>query len=253
MATAAPLGMPHEGPDEPDVSNVVTEDDTPVDNLPSERQQRLLVEPLYTSWAGPPAHEEDRPRSFLAAANVGVFSSPREPAVVPDAFVSLDVVPRQPIWDKRNRTYFIWEFGKPPDVAIEVVSNREGDELGAKKQKYARMAVAYYVVYDPAHQLGEETLQAFELRGRRYVRIEPWFEDLGLGLVEWEGAYEGVQQRWIRWRTRDGALLPTGAERAESERARAESERARADDAEARARRLAEKLRALGIDPDADP
>jgi hypothetical protein len=34
---------------------------------------------------------------------------------------------------------------------------------------------------------------------------------------------------------------------------RADGEKARADGAEARAQRLAERLRALGVDPDADP
>ena len=33
----------------PDISALITEDDTPVDNLPSEKQQRLLTEPLYRS------------------------------------------------------------------------------------------------------------------------------------------------------------------------------------------------------------
>ena len=28
---------------------LITEDETPVDNLPSEKQQRLLTEPLYSS------------------------------------------------------------------------------------------------------------------------------------------------------------------------------------------------------------
>lgn len=34
----------------PDTSGLITEDDTPVDSLPSEKQQRLLTEPLYSSW-----------------------------------------------------------------------------------------------------------------------------------------------------------------------------------------------------------
>ena len=34
----------------PDVSHLVTEDDEPLDNLPSEKQQRLLTETLYSSW-----------------------------------------------------------------------------------------------------------------------------------------------------------------------------------------------------------
>jgi hypothetical protein len=50
----------------PNVDHLVTEDDTPVDNIFSEKQQRLLTEPLYSSWgmAG-----ERRP--FVAMANVG--------------------------------------------------------------------------------------------------------------------------------------------------------------------------------------
>ena len=36
--------------DKLDLSHIVTEDDTPVDNLFSERQMRLLVESLYVSW-----------------------------------------------------------------------------------------------------------------------------------------------------------------------------------------------------------
>jgi hypothetical protein len=36
----------------PDTRNLVTEDDTPVDNLYSAKAQRFLVKPLYTSWDG---------------------------------------------------------------------------------------------------------------------------------------------------------------------------------------------------------
>ncbi len=72
---------------------------------------------------------------------------------------------------------------------------------------------------------------------------ETWLEQVGIGLTIWDGVFEGKHDRWLRWCTRDG-VVPTGAERAEQERQRAER-------AEARATRLAEQLRALGIDPDA--
>ncbi len=36
-------------PESPDVSHLITEDDTPVDNLFSEKQQRLLTRPLYVT------------------------------------------------------------------------------------------------------------------------------------------------------------------------------------------------------------
>jgi hypothetical protein len=41
-----------EMPTPPDTSHLITEDDTPVDKLFSEKQQRLLTEPLYSSWPG---------------------------------------------------------------------------------------------------------------------------------------------------------------------------------------------------------
>jgi hypothetical protein len=244
MSTAVPL--PYERPDEPEIDHLVTEDDEPVDNLPSERQAHLLIDSLYAGgWPGP-LGMDGRPRPFLATANVGLFSTTTESPIVPDVFVSLDVVPRPPIWEKKNRSYFFWVFGKPPELVLEIVSNREGGELDAKRARYARMRIAYYVVYDPAEHLGGPALRAFELRGSRYVAIDPWFEELELGLVEQEGEFGGMRNRWLRWRTKDGAILPTGAERAEGEKHRA-------DDAEARIERLRERLRAAGLDPDADP
>jgi hypothetical protein len=36
-----------------EVDEIVTEDEAPVDNIFSEKQQRLLAEPLYSSWTPP--------------------------------------------------------------------------------------------------------------------------------------------------------------------------------------------------------
>ena len=85
-------------PPSPDVSQVVTENDEPVDDLQSEKGQRLLVGALYASWAGPPPLPEEapciEPRSFLAAANVGLFFSPKARPIVPDVMVGTDLAPR---------------------------------------------------------------------------------------------------------------------------------------------------------------
>ncbi len=230
---------------EPDISAIVTEDDTPVDNIASEKQQRLLTEPLYTCWPGPPPVEGE-PRPFLATAYVGLFSSVHEPPLVPDVLLSVDVRAHPDFWEKKHRSYFIWEFGKPPDVVVEVVSNREGGELTTKKRRYAKMRIAYYVVWDPAGELAAEPLHAFELRGDLYVPAgRLFFESLGLGLKIWHGTYEGLEGDWLRWHGADGELVRTGAERAEQEKRRADS-------AEARAQLLIQKLRAAGVDPDAE-
>ena len=156
----------------PDVSAIVTEDDAPVDNLYSEKQMRLLTDALYTSWGGPPPEESGQRRTFLAAANVGVFKTPKAPPLVPDVLVSVDVGPDPDIWAKEHRSYFIWEFGKEPDVVIEVVSNREGKELDEKKIGYRRMKIPYYVVWDPETFLRSAPLQAPKVPVRPIRRLQ---------------------------------------------------------------------------------
>ena len=140
-----------------DISHLVIEDDTPVENFQSEVQQRLLIEPLYSSKA--------LPAPFLAAANVGLFYKLKGDPIVPDVFLSLGVQRPDDFSQRRNRSYFVWEFGKVPEVCIEIVSNQEGDELilskksrqkgktTTKKDIYAQIGVRYYVVFDPLKQI----------------------------------------------------------------------------------------------------
>jgi hypothetical protein len=138
----------------------------------------------------------------------------------------------------------VWRFGKPPEVVIEIVSNKEGDELGKKLKIYEQMRASYYIVYDQNQQLGEKILRVYELRGRRYFEIsENWLEQVGLGVTLWEGKFEDRQDTWLRWCYQDGNVLSTGDERAEQERQRAEQ-------AEQRTQLLADRLRAMGVDPD---
>lgn len=220
----------------PNVDHLVIEDDVPLDNFQTEKQQRLLVESLYSSWQpGAP---------FVAAANVGIFSSDEEEGTAPDVFLSVGVSMPANWSQKQNSSYLVWRFGKFPEVVIEIVSNRKGNELVrkdpeklCKKEVYARMGIAYYAVFDPLQQIQEEEqmsgqlLKVFELRGKHYVELSQpfWMEDAGLGLTLWEGEFEGVPSQWLRWCNRDGQLIPTGAERA---------------------KRLADRLRAMGVNPE---
>ena len=218
--------------------HLITENDEPVDSVFSEKQMRLLTEPLYGGWP------ERRERSFLVAANVGVFAVPKNPALVPDVFLAMDVATPALTGAERIRSYFVWEFGKPPDVVIEVVSDTPGGELDETLRAYERMRVARYVVFDPLHALGGDDLHLFGYTPDGYVQqSSSWFESVGLGLGVWSGTFEGVAERWLRWCDRDGRPIPTGAERAQHEHERAEAGRQRAE-------RLAARLRAGGIDPD---
>ena len=235
-----------EAPTPPDTSHLITEDDTPVDNLFSEKQQRLLTRSLYSSWPGP---GEGRP--FLVAANVAVYFSVRQPAIVPDIFLSLDVEMPAAWWETAGRSYLLWEMGKPPDVAIEIVSNAKGGEMGSKRQIYARARVAYYVVFDPDQRLGEQMLTVYQLQGNDYIEInENWLAQVQLGLTLWEGEFEGRRTVWLRWCGWTGNLILTGQERAEREHARAEQEHARAEQERIRAERLTAQLRAAGLEPE---
>ena len=216
----------------PDVEHLVTEDDTPVDNVFSEKQQRLLTEPLYSSpgWA-------TQDRKFIALANVGLFYAIRQPPYVPDMLLSLDVELPADLWPKSHRSYFVWEYGKPPDVVVEVVSNEEGRERSEKLGGYSRIGIRYYVIYDPQRMLHEEPLCGFQLDAMRYRPMaDPlWLPGVELGLRLWEGRYEDHENTWLRWTDATGTPISTGAERADQERQRAE--------------RLAEQLRSLGAEP----
>jgi hypothetical protein len=80
--------------------------------------------------------------------------------------------------------------------------------------------------------------------GRRYILRDDWrLPGVGLALTFWQGEFEGVQARWLRWCAEGGGLVPSGKEKAQQETARAEREAARAA-------RLAAKLRELGVEPD---
>ncbi|MCI0683704.1 MAG: Uma2 family endonuclease [Gemmataceae bacterium] len=259
---AASVFLPPEA--KPNIDHLITEDGAPVDGVYSEKQMRLLTQALYTSW------KTERP--FVAMANVGLFYAVRKPAIVPDVMVSIDVELPADIHRKEGQSYFIWEYGKPPEAAIEVVSNRVGGELDDKPPIYALAGVLYYVVWDPRQLISNEALQCFVLRDRGYVRCGTWFDVLGLGVTVWTGRYEDMDNQWLRWCDESGSVLLTGAEacdrekvrvdfeqqradserqRADSERQRAEAERQRAEAEKTRADQLAAKLRELGIEPPA--
>jgi Uma2 family endonuclease len=226
-----------------DVSHLVTEDDAPVDNPFQDKQMRLLTESLYSSWKPP--------FEFVAMSDVGLYYSLNESALVPDVLVSTKVRLPERLMEKRNRSYFVWEYGKVPDLVIEIVSNREGGELTHKREGYLERHVPYYVVYDPGLYLSDRALRCFEYSPSGYLEmVQPFFSLLSLGLALWEGCYETYQAIWLRWCGPDKALLPTGLEASELEKARADGEKARADGEKARAD--GEKARADGEKARAD-
>ena len=223
-----PTNQEKEFPPKPDVSHLITEDDTPVDNFASAKQQRLLTNILY---------DARKDKVFVADANVGIYYNIGQPPIVPDFFLSLDVTTPPNLWEKNHRCYFVWEFGKTPEIAIEIVSNKVGGELKEKLKIYEKMRVIYYVVYDPQKYLSEQVLRIFKLTGINYQETsDTCLEGVNLGLTLWEGEFENYQGIWLRWCDENGNLLLTGDESAQK--------------AEKELRELKEKLRQKGVNID---
>ena len=227
----------YDPPPYPDTSLLITEDGKPVDNLFVEKQYRLLTEPLWTSWKSPAG------RPFRVMANVGLFFAYKQAPLVPDVMFAIDVDPPPSPREKDARSYFVWVVGKPPDVGIEIVSDRRGGEDTEKLLAFERIKVPFYVIFDPDEVLDGGVLRGFALHQEKYRPVDPIrLGNLGLGLKRWDGEFEGTEESWLRWIDADGVLIPTGKERAEAERVRA-------DAAEARIKQLEEKLRSAGIAP----
>lgn len=199
------------------VENMVTETAESVENLFFDKQLRLLIESLYSSWQSIVLDDSlDEQRTFWAAANVGVFASPFFPAIVPDVFLSLNVSPPDGDFsEKDNRSYCLWNYeGKAPEVVIEIISDKRGNEFDEKMESYGRMKVDYYIIFDPQKKYEEPYLRVYErsFAWRYRLREDLNLPNIGLGLILWEGKYENLFGTWLRWCDANNNLLLTGPE-----------------------------------------
>jgi Uma2 family endonuclease len=213
------------------IEELVIQDDEPIENILIEKQQRLLAQALHSSWKGP-----GKGRAFAIFTNVGLFPEKQQTPLVPDAMLVVDVAWKADSKRKETLSYFLWIVGKPPDVVVEVVSDRRGGEDSYKMNRYAKMAVPYYVIFDPDRWLKSEELRSFGLKDGKYRPLtKHWFPGVRLGLKLWDGRYEDLSGSWLRWTDTRGRLVLTGAEFGKRERRERE--------------RLEAKLRELGYEP----
>lgn len=198
-----------------------TEDELPSsDGMPMETerhvlQMTLLLETLRLHWA-------DR-QDFYVGGNMFVYFSPDQSRRYdfrgPDVFVALDVPRRE------RKSWVVWQEEKGPDLVIELISEStaERDKTSKKAIYQNKLRVPEYIWFDPF----SAEWAGFTLSGRVYQPMIPDDQDrlvseaLGLALVRWDGPYEGIDARWLRWATLDGQVLPTPQERAEQETQRA--------------------------------
>jgi Uma2 family endonuclease len=190
-------------------------------------------------------HFRSRPDVFIGG-NMFVHYSLRRALnmdfVGPDVFVVTDVEP-----DPRPRkTWTIWLEDRSPDLVVELCSpTTKGNDFGDKFRVYESVIhTPEYVVYDPA----ANKIHAWRLENLKYVPIAPNehgrhpLPRIGLELGIWCGRVGILEANWPRFFDANGAMLPTGQEEADAEKARADAETARADAEKARADALAAEL-----------
>jgi Uma2 family endonuclease len=213
----------------------------------------LLLVPLLQRWLVLSG------KRALAAANTFFYWKQFDPSecLAPDVYVlpGVSLTPRVGAWK-------VWETGKVPTFALEIVSQDADKDYLKSPPKYDRLGVAELVVFDPDFAASKDRVQwqVFRrIKGRGLVKVEATNEDRVRSRVL--GCFLRVVGSGDEVRLRIGTgpngetLLPTDDEargeaerraeeekrRAEEEKRRAEEEKRRADGAEAKlAKALAE-------------
>jgi len=207
-----------------------SEDELPYDDgIPMETprhalQLQLLMDPLRLYWTGR--------QDIFIGGNMFVYFSLNQVRTQdfrgPDFFVVLDVPKRE------RKSWVVWQEGKGPDVVIELLSgSTAAHDKATKKVIYQNsLRVPEYFWFDPFSsewtgfilQCGKYEAIAEDSQGRLVS------QGLDLALVRWQGIYQEMEARWLRWSTLSGTLLPTPQEvAAEAQHQVAEAQRQAAE------------------------
>ncbi|MCL1473377.1 Uma2 family endonuclease [Argonema antarcticum] len=234
-------------------------DDEPVDNINQPSLAAALTESLLLAGR--------LPANALTFTNYGICATVNDKIVVkaPDwGYVPEIRVSR----DEVRRSYTPQLQGNLPVMVMEFVSDTEGGEYSTKPTYppgkwffYEQvLCIPNYTIFEP--QTGVLEVYQLDDSGQYQVRQPDannryWIAEMGLFLGLWQGSRENRTGWWLRWWDDNGEQLLWGSElaeqerqRAEQERQRAEQERQRAEQEQLRADRLADQLRAAGIEPD---
>ena len=224
-------------------------DDQPVDNELQLLLPTLLRAVLSLAWS-------DRQDWFLGV-NLGLYYDPKQPAIGPDAFLSMGVPHYRGAERGLRLSYLLWQEQVVPQWVLEIVSQQPGGEYDKKLAKYAEIGVLYYVVYNPEYWRRDqhEPFEVYRLEQGRYVRHvgEPlWMPEIGLGIGRGRGLHEGIEQEWLYWFDELGNRYPAPPDvilqerglRLEMERRWLAAEQARGEERQARLEERQARLKA---------
>ncbi|XZN90500.1 MAG: Uma2 family endonuclease [Microcoleus sp.] len=261
----------------PSADELPDSDETPVDNELQELIPGLLKAILLILWS--------ERMDWLFGIDMGIYHHPDEPAIVPDAFLSLGV---ERFYDEELRpSYVLWDENVMPLFVLEVVSPTYRKEYSTKLEIYQDLGVLYYVIYS-SRRRRKPHLEVHKLVNGKYelqLGNPVWMPEIGLGIGCERGNYSGVTREWLYWYDADGTRYLTPeeqvkqsaqrlqqesqraqqeaqraqqeaqraqqeAQRAQQESQRAQQESQRAEQLAQRSEQLAQRLRELGVDPD---
>lgn len=220
----------------PDHTTLPDKDGTFVRNSYEYWQSHLLTDTLL-----PVADRLFPQGNYFIGEDCGIYwqltDPPQRGVKAPDWFF-VPEVPRL-LDGQMRRSYVFWREGVAPLLILEFISGHGDEERDRTPQEGKfwiyenRIRASYYGIYDPNNR----TLEMYDLRQRQYERRDAderglfHIPVLNVHLGIWHGTFGGYEAPWLRWWDTQGRLLPTANERA---------------------LRLAERLRAAGIDPDKD-
>jgi len=268
----------------PDHKQLPESDGTFVKNFQEHPQSIVL-----TSSIAPVLQKLHSDGRYCIGQDSGIYwrlmEPPEKGAEAPDWFYVPNV---SPLLDgEYRRSYVLWKEFIAPLIAIEFVSGSGAEERDATPPSETEKAgkfwvyeqairIPFYVIFDGFR----DNLEAYHLLDGRYAKMQPnqrghyAIAPMGveLGLILENGV------SWLRWWDESGNLLLTGDERAvqaetiaDQQKLIADQERLAKQQAEAiadqqkeiaaqatlaqqqseqKAQRLAERLRALGYDPE---
>jgi Uma2 family endonuclease len=179
----------------------------------------------------------------------------------PDWFLVTGVKPAE-VQEDLRLSYVMWQEYESPLLVVELLSpGTEDEDLGrnvreigkppTKWEVYERiLRVPFYVIYDRYRN----NFRVFTLQVMKYqeVMLEPtnprlWIEELGLGLGLWQGQYQDVEGKWLRWYDANGEWIPTESEAKQIAQAQAETERSAREAAEMKLTSAIPSLIGLGL------
>ncbi|NJN49184.1 MAG: Uma2 family endonuclease [Alkalinema sp. RL_2_19] len=231
-------------------------DSTPVDSELQEFIPTFLKTLLISIWA-------DR-QDWFFGVDMGLYYSPDEPAVVPDGFLAIGVdrikseTSASATSSGRNKSY--------PNSRSKLSPKNIAVNTAPKKDFYQQLGILYYVIYNPRRKR-KPSLEIYKLIQGQYVQMlgsSVWMPELNIGIGKERFNYQGYDREWLFWYdeqrqrylTAEEKVIQAAAEaqaaaaQAQAAAAQVQAAEAQVQAAEARAQQLADRLRALGIDPD---